>query len=285
MKLTSASDVPTQFAYINGHRLAYRSIGSGMPLILCQRLRGVLDSWDPEFLDALAEHFRVIVFDYRGIGSSTGIASYNIDTLTQAVIDLADALGVDIFVAGGWSIGALVIESLVAKYADRISHILLLSALPITASTASMRSDIYKQARLFDNDPNREMTLLFGPASAKTEVAARESRARMARRAQDRSPAMSDHAYMTLLASAADQTHKRVDQIVEQFLASTNIPILAISGDHDCLSPARHWLECSGVWNSLHVAVLPRAGHAPHHRFPQLVASIVVAFVAHSDCP
>jgi pimeloyl-ACP methyl ester carboxylesterase len=209
-----------------------------MPLILCQRFRGVLDSWDPEFLDTLAEHFRVIIFDYRGTGNSTGAASYDIDALTQGVIDLADSLGIDIFVAGGWSIGALAVESLAEKYPDRISHVLLLGALPVTGSTAPWRSDIYKQARLFDDNPDHEMALLFGPASTQTDCAARQSYERMARRTKDRSPVMSDQAYNWLLASATDPTHKRADQRVEQFLASTDIPILVISGDHDCLSPA-----------------------------------------------
>jgi pimeloyl-ACP methyl ester carboxylesterase len=285
MKLTSGPNVPTQFTDINNHRLAYRSSGIGMPLILCNRLRGVLDSWDPEFLDALAEHFRVIIFDYRGIGNSTGVASYGVEDLTQDVIDLADSLGVDIFVAGGWSIGGLAVEGLVAQYPDRISHALLLGALPIIKSTSSLRHNIYEQAEIFDDDFNREAALFFGPVTEQTLLAARESHDRMAQRSEDRSPIMTDNAYKTLLASATGRTQSRPDLELEQLLASTTVPILVMSGDHDILSPVQNWLECSGVWNSLHLMVLPRAGHAPHHRFPQLAASIIASFVSFSDSP
>src|SRR5262245_38209360 len=59
----SASQVPNQFVECNGRRLAYRVIGDGTPMVLCLRFRGVMDSWDPAFLDELAElGFKVHVF-------------------------------------------------------------------------------------------------------------------------------------------------------------------------------------------------------------------------------
>ena len=51
----SAIDAPTQFAESNGRQLAYRSIGEGEPMVLCNRFRGILDSWDPAFLDGSAD--------------------------------------------------------------------------------------------------------------------------------------------------------------------------------------------------------------------------------------
>ena len=63
----------TQYVDVNGRRLAYRSIGTGKPLVLCTRFRGNMDLWDPLFLDSLAATgFRVITFDYSGLGLSTG---------------------------------------------------------------------------------------------------------------------------------------------------------------------------------------------------------------------
>ena len=50
----NATNSRTQYAEINGRKIAYRSIGKGEPLILCQRFRGILDDWYPGFLDALA---------------------------------------------------------------------------------------------------------------------------------------------------------------------------------------------------------------------------------------
>ena len=72
-----AVNAKTQFAEINGRKIAYRSIGEGTPMILCLRFRGNLDSWDPAFLDELAKNYQVIVFDYSGFGLSTGTPSTN----------------------------------------------------------------------------------------------------------------------------------------------------------------------------------------------------------------
>ena len=67
-----------QYVDVNGRRLAYRSIGVGKPLVLCTRFRGNMDLWDPLFLDSLAANgFRVITFDYSGLGRSMGEKNYD----------------------------------------------------------------------------------------------------------------------------------------------------------------------------------------------------------------
>ena len=79
-------------AWINGRPLAYRRIGRGKPIVLCNRFRGTLDSWDPAFIDGLADGgFDVIWFDYSGLGLSTGDRTYD-----PALADLFVAHG------GGW---------------------------------------------------------------------------------------------------------------------------------------------------------------------------------------
>jgi hypothetical protein len=50
----TASTATTQYVEVGGSRIAYRSIGSGSPLVLLTRMRGTLDTWDPLFLDQLA---------------------------------------------------------------------------------------------------------------------------------------------------------------------------------------------------------------------------------------
>src|ERR1035437_4727779 len=50
----SAVTAPTRFVEVGGRKLAYRTIGKGKPIVLCNRFRGVLDLWDPAFIDGLA---------------------------------------------------------------------------------------------------------------------------------------------------------------------------------------------------------------------------------------
>ena len=59
----SAVSAKTKFVETGGKKIAYRSIGSGQPIILVNRFRGNLDSWDLAFLDALASTYNVITID------------------------------------------------------------------------------------------------------------------------------------------------------------------------------------------------------------------------------
>lgn len=68
----NALTAETQYADIENKQIAYRKIGTGTPLILANRFRGTLDTWDPLFLDLLAKNNTVITFDYPGIGYSEG---------------------------------------------------------------------------------------------------------------------------------------------------------------------------------------------------------------------
>jgi alpha-beta hydrolase superfamily lysophospholipase len=64
----SASTAETKFVEVGGVKLGYREVGSGDPIIMFTRLRGTIDTWDPAFVDALANGYRVIMVDYPGVG-------------------------------------------------------------------------------------------------------------------------------------------------------------------------------------------------------------------------
>lgn len=60
-----AVNTKTKFVETGNRKIAYRSTGKGLPIIMVNRFRGTLDTWDPAFLDALISEFNVITIDYR----------------------------------------------------------------------------------------------------------------------------------------------------------------------------------------------------------------------------
>lgn len=82
----------THYAEIDNRQIAYRKLGSGEPIILANRFRGTLDTWDPLFLELLAERNTVITFDYPGIGYSEGKLPLTIEDTAAELIKLADYL-------------------------------------------------------------------------------------------------------------------------------------------------------------------------------------------------
>ena len=67
---SSFSNSETQFIRINDVQIAYRHFGEEFPILFYNRFRGILDTWDPLFLDSLASEHTIVLFDYPGIGDS-----------------------------------------------------------------------------------------------------------------------------------------------------------------------------------------------------------------------
>lgn len=274
-----ATDAPTLFADAGGRRLAYREIGSGSPLILCLRFRGVLDSWDPAFIDALARTFRVVIFDYSGLGQSTGTPSYQAEDMARDVLDLADALSLERFAVGGWSLGGMASQAALVMAPDRITHAVLIGTKPPGAVEFPPEPIFLEHALKPDYDLEDEIVLFFEPASGQSRAAAAASHERIAGRRGDRSPPIAQETYLGLLQDRMDDDRYAASEADRAFLAATDIPILVISGDHEIVFPAGNWFACSREWQSLHLVVLPRMGHGPQHEAPELVADIIASFV------
>lgn len=279
----TASGSPTQYAETGGRRIAYRSIGSGTPLILCLRFRGVLDSWDPLFLDKLAQQFRVITFDFSGFGASTGDASYQSEALAQDVIDLADALGIERFDLGGWSIGGTAAQVVAALHPERVSHLVLIGTAPPGHNEHGPEQLFYDRALKFENELDDVTVLFFEPASGASRAAAKNSIGRIGeRRSDDRSPTIPQDTYLRLLKERSDTGGGNLFADrggYRDALAKTDIPILVVSGDHEIVFPPQNWFAVSREWKTLHLVVLPRMGHGPQQEAPEFVGRLIADFL------
>jgi pimeloyl-ACP methyl ester carboxylesterase len=71
---TTYRDAQTKTVDVGGAKFAYRQLGAdtGVPVIFLVHLAGNLDNWDPRVVDGIAAKHRVITFDNRGVGASTG---------------------------------------------------------------------------------------------------------------------------------------------------------------------------------------------------------------------
>ena len=76
---------PTRYVEVDGDRFAYRRWGksSGVPLFFVPHFRAGLDHWDPQLTDGLAAGREVILFNGRGIASSTGKPRHRMEDLAD----------------------------------------------------------------------------------------------------------------------------------------------------------------------------------------------------------
>ena len=90
----SIASAPVRAAHTRLGTVAYRAIGTGRPLLLITGYSGTMESWDPQFVDALAQHYRVITLDNAGIGKSENLpAPLTIDAMADQTSALIAALG------------------------------------------------------------------------------------------------------------------------------------------------------------------------------------------------
>src|SRR5664280_2388870 len=86
----SVVDVPVKVISTTEGNVAYRVYGHGPPLVLIMGYAGNMEVWDPHFIDDLARHFRVVMFDNAGIGPTAVLRPLSIDTCLLYTSDAAD---------------------------------------------------------------------------------------------------------------------------------------------------------------------------------------------------
>ncbi len=276
---SSARLAATQFIEINGRTLAYRSVGEGKPLVLFNRFRGVLDTWDPAFIDALAaEGLLVITFDYSGLGLSTGERSYNPPSLVTDGRELITALGLQDVAVGGWSIGGIAAQIYLAMFGADITHAVLLATTPPGQLVKPAEQLFYDTAAIPGIAVEQFTTIFFEPADEKSRAASTRSFDRIMQRTQDRSPDVpADWAIAQIGNTPRNPVFPSAE--VLHVLKNTNVPILHLGADHDIIFPVENWYALNGAFPTTHLITYPRAGHGPHHQYPEAAAAQISAFI------
>ena len=276
---TTSANASTRLVDVGGRKLAYRSIGAGKPIVLCNRFRGVLGLWDPAFIDALAsEGFQVITFDYSGIGLSTGEKSYNPGNLVKDVKDLVDALGLKDVVIAGWSLGGIVAQIFLAMFGSDVSHVVLLATTPPGKLVKSAEQLFYDAAAVPGISLENFTTIFFEPEDEESRAASRRSFERIQGQRIDRSPDVPVEWAISQIGNTPQNPVFPSEEVLHA-LKSTKTPILHLGADHDIIFPIENWYALNGQLPTLSLITYPRAGHGPHHQHPELAAAQIGDFV------
>ena len=95
--------------------VAYRELGSGPALLLINGADASMDDWPPSFVDALAAHHEVVVFDNAGVGRTSAVAApgpLSIPAMASQTSALISALGLRRPAVLGWSMGGMIAQAL-----------------------------------------------------------------------------------------------------------------------------------------------------------------------------
>ncbi|WP_207261817.1 alpha/beta hydrolase [Desulfovibrio sp. Huiquan2017] len=119
-------DTPVRIVEADGVSLAYRTLGSGPPLLLIMGYAGTMDVWDGPLVAELARSRTVILFDNRGMGySGTDGTPLTIDLMASDALALLDALGLARADVMGWSMGSIIAQEMALTHPERVGKLIL----------------------------------------------------------------------------------------------------------------------------------------------------------------
>ena len=109
---TSYKNAPTRIVTAGGVEFAYRELGpkTGTPVIFLTHLAANLDNWDPRVVDGIAAKHRVITFDNRGVGASTGTVPDTVEAMAHDAVTFIRALGFEQVDILGFSLGGMIAQ-------------------------------------------------------------------------------------------------------------------------------------------------------------------------------
>lgn len=274
---TNFSNSETDYSSINEWQIAYRIFGQGTPILFYNRFRGILDTWDPLFLDSLAAKHTVVLFDYPGTGDSEGEMSSDIQEVASVGMKLMEILGFGKFNVAGWSYGGLVAQTALFMDKKKIEKAVLIGTNPPGINEVPFDKAFFEIALKPVNDLQDETTAFFEPASEESRALSKASFDRIAPRL-DRTKVPSTAEKFQKYFEGSAMIKKDADNYREQYKTLHN-PVLVISADHDISFAVENWFPLLRNAPSMQHIIINGSGHGLQHQYPELVASYINLFL------
>ena len=279
-----ADAAPTHYVDGTTARFAYRRFGTpattggGVPLVMCMRLRGTIDHWDPAFLDALAAGREVIVFDNAGVGFSSGTVPATVAGIAAGALDFLDALGLSSIDLLGWSMGGFVAQTVTLARPGLVRRLIVAGSNPgkvpdVPASPAKMWEVVTKGSYVDD-----DFLYLFFPETPEARAAGLASLGRLDTRLSASGIVVSPEGAAAQLAAIRDWAAG--NGTAWERLAELTMPVLVANGAHDVMTHAFNSYAMSQRLPNAKVVLYSDAGHGFLFQHPEEFAFEVDRFLS-----
>jgi pimeloyl-ACP methyl ester carboxylesterase len=274
-----AQDAPNQFVAVGATTFAYRSFGTGSPVVFLHRFRATMDHWDPALLNAIATKHRVIVFDNAGVGLSTGEAPDTFSGMADDVARFVRGLGIDRADFVGWSIGGMVAQALLVRHPQLVRRAVLLATMPPGGTIEQfppLSDDVRRVAGNPRGGTDDDFLFLFFAGSESSRTAGRASLARL--RERTGSPPVRAETMRNQVAALTDW-YRGASGILKSFRAIDR-PVLVANGYQDVMFSAQQSLALAREIPTARLMIYPDSGHAFMFQYPDSFARLLLDFLA-----
>ena len=274
---SSWRNAPTRTVAADGVDYAYRELGpkAGVPVIFLVHLAGTLDNWDPRVVDGIAAKHRVIAFDNRGVGASTGKTLDTIQAMAKDTVTFIRALGFDQVDLHGFSMGGMIAQVIAEDEPEMVRKLILTGTGPAggkgikevvwVAQLDTLRGLLSRQ------DPKQ---FLFFTRTANGKRAGKEFLARLQERTADRDTPITIKSYFAQLKAC-----RRWGKEEPHDLSLVHQPVLLANGDNDRMLPTPNTLDMARRLPNNELVIYPDAGHAGIFQFHEQFVEKALEFL------
>jgi len=256
---------PTEIIDVAGVQFAYRQLGpsTGVPVVFLTHLAAVLDNWDPRVVDGIAAKRRVIAFDNRGVGASSGSTPTTIEEMARDAVAFIRALGFDQVDLFGFSMGGMIAQVIAQEEPRLVRKMIIAGTGPaggdgIEKVTRISYLDIAR-GLLTRRDPKE---FLFFTRTPNGRAAGKAFLARLEERTNDRDKAISVASFRAQLKAI-----HRWGQQKPADLASIHQPVLVMNGESDKMVPSTNTVDLDRRLPDSQLVLYPDAGHGGVFQF------------------
>lgn len=263
---TTWKDVPTRTITADGVEFAYRELGAdhpGTPVVFLIHLAAVLDNWDPRIVDGFATKHRVITFDNRGVGASSGAPATSMEEMARDAISFMKAMGLDRVDLFGFSMGGMIAQEIVLMEPQLVRKMI------ITGTGPAGGEGISKVARvtyldmirgwLTRQDPKQFLFFTRTPAGIR---AGKEFLQRLKERSENRDKEITVAALQAQLKAL-----RRWGAKTPADLSKVHQPVLVANGDSDRMVPSKNTRDLAQRLPNSELIIYPDSGHGGVFQF------------------
>jgi pimeloyl-ACP methyl ester carboxylesterase len=274
---TTWKTAPTQTIDAGGVQFAYRELGpsTGVPVVFLTHLAAVLDNWDPRVVDGIAAKRRVITFDNRGVGASSGSTPKTIEEMASDTVTFIGALGFDQVDLFGFSMGGMIAQVIAQQQPRLVRRMIIAGTGPaggegIEKVTRVSYLDIARGA-LTRQDAKQ---FLFFTRTPNGRRAGKQFLARLEERTEGRDKAISVRSFRAQLKAI-----HRWGRQQPADLSGIHQPVLVMNGESDRMVPSKNSVDLDRRLPNSQLVLYPDAGHGGVFQFHEDFVKRVLEFL------
>lgn len=259
-------DAPTRTITAGGVQFAYRELGTDnpwTPVVFLIHLAAVLDNWDPRVVDGFAAKHRVITFDNRGVGASSGAPAASMEEMARDAITFIKAMGLEQVDLFGFSMGGMIAQEIVLMEPRLVRKMIITGTGPAGGEGISQVARVtyldMLRGWLTFQDPKQFLFFTRTPAGIRAGKAFLQ---RLKERSENRDKAITVAALQAQLKALRRWGAKRPAD-----LSQIHHPVLVANGDSDRMVPSKNTHDLARRLPNSELIIYPDSGHGAVFQF------------------